>query len=93
MGGTREWILKHSSLKQNIDLNYYDNELNDTQIWPVTLEGQIVRLVDEIAQRTHDTDDALRTNRISIEELVKQEVVKEAIIANDLKNKDLIDGF
>jgi len=93
MWETRDGILKHSSLKPDIDLNYYDCELDDKVQWPLTLEGQIVRLVDEIAQRTHDTDDGLRTNRININELVKQKIVKEAIAANKLDSKDLIEGF
>lgn len=93
MWETRDGILKHSSLKPKIKLSYYDCELEDKLNWPITLEGQIVRLVDEIAQRTHDTDDALRTNRISIRELVKQDIVTEAIIANGLEIQDLVSGF
>ena len=93
MWETRDGILKHSSLKTDMDLNYFDCDLDDALQWPATLEGQIVRLVDEIAQRTHDTDDALRTNRIDISELVKQEVVKDAIVANNLSSDDLIASF
>lgn len=93
MWETRDGILKHSSLKNDIDLNYYDFELDSKLPFPITLEGQIVRLVDEIAQRTHDTDDALRTNRIDISELVEQKVVKDAIAANNLNSKDLVSGF
>jgi len=93
MWETRDGILKHSSLKNDMDLKYYDQDLDDELEWPVTLEGQIVRLVDEIAQRTHDTDDALRTNRVDISELVKQNVVKDAILANKLNSNDLISEF
>ncbi len=93
MWETRDGILKHSSLKADMDLNYYDCELDNKLQWPITLEGQIVRLVDEIAQRTHDTDDALRTNRIDISELLQQDIVKEAIVANDLNSEDLIKSF
>jgi len=93
MWETRDGILKHSSLKDDIDLNCYDSQLKDTPKWPVTLEGQIVRIVDEIAQRTHDTDDALRTNRINIGDIVKEEIVKEAIDANKLNGKDLVSSF
>ena len=93
MWETRDGILKHSSLKDDIDLNCYDSQLKATPKWPVTLEGQIVRLVDEIAQRTHDTDDALRTNRVNIGDLVKEKIVKEAIDANKLNGKDLVSSF
>lgn len=93
MWETRDGILKHTSVKPYMDLNYYDCDLDDKQQWPLTLEGQIVRLVDEIAQRTHDTDDGLRTNRIDIKALVKQEIVKEAIATNKIDSEDLIEGF
>jgi dGTPase len=93
MWETRDGILKHTSIKDEMDLSYYDSQLDYKRKWPLTLEGQIVKLVDEIAQRTHDTDDGLRTNRINIYELVKQEIVKEAIAANKLDCEDLIKGF
>jgi len=93
MQETRDGILKHSGLKKEIDLKFYDSKLNDTVDWPNTLEGQIVRLVDEIAQRTHDTDDALRTNRIAIEDLVKQEIVLNSLSIANLNPMDLIDEY
>lgn len=93
MWETRDGILKHSSIKPYMDLNYYDCELDDKQQWPVTLEGQIVRIVDEIAQRTHDTDDGLRTNRIDVNNLVKQDIVKEALEENSLSADDILDNF
>lgn len=39
--------------------------------FPTTLEGQIVNIADEIAQRGHDLDDALASNNITINELIK----------------------
>jgi len=94
MWETRDGILKHSGLKpKEMNLNYYDSQLDDEKDWPITLEGQIVRLVDEIAQRTHDTDDALRTNRVNIAELVKKDIVKGAIAANHLKTNELVKSF
>lgn len=93
MWETRDGILKHSGLKDWMNLKNFDNELDDTPAWPRTLEGQIVSLVDEIAQRTHDTEDALRTKRIDINELVGQEIVKEALKANNLKPEELIYNF
>jgi len=76
MWEVRDGILKHSSLKTYMDLKYHDPDLDEQKNFPSTLEGQIVRIVDEIAQRTHDTDDGLRTNRINIEELLDVEIVK-----------------
>jgi len=55
---------------------FYPNELysdfnigiaKDNQI-PFTLEGQVVKLADEIAQRGHDIDDTLTSGLIKIEE-------------------------
>lgn len=36
---------------------------------PCTLEGQVVKAADEIAQRSHDLEDAFAAKRLSIEEL------------------------
>jgi dGTPase len=88
---TRDGILKHSSLKRGkIDLKYYDLELNDEVDFPITMEGQIVSIVDEIAQRTHDTDDGLRTGRINIKDLLDQKIICDAIKVNKHKKIDLI---
>uniref|UniRef100_UPI0006CFC0C4 HD domain-containing protein n=1 Tax=Clostridium sp. NkU-1 TaxID=1095009 RepID=UPI0006CFC0C4 len=38
---------------------------------PCTLEGQVVKVADEIAQRSHDLEDAFAAKRLSIEELKK----------------------
>lgn len=37
--------------------------------FPTTLEGQVVAIADEIAQRSHDIDDALRSDLISFRDL------------------------
>ncbi len=42
--------------------------LNSESI-PCTLEGQVVRVADEIAQRSHDLEDAFSAKRLSVEEL------------------------
>lgn len=93
MWETRDGILKHSKIKSYMDMDYYDCELDNDKKWPLTLEGQVVRIVDEIAQRTHDTDDGLRTNRIDINELLKQDIIKDAIKANNLNAQDILEGF
>lgn len=79
MWETRDGILKHTGLRENIDLSYYDDELSVEPDFPLTLEGQVVRLVDEIAQRTHDTDDGIRSNRIAFRELLEQPLIKEIL--------------
>ena len=69
-----EGILKHTKTKRNgstwqIKRFIQDeNFLNNTMDVPysVTLEGQIVNVSDEIAQRQHDIDDGLKDNALNI---------------------------
>lgn len=43
-----------------------------------TLEGQVVAIADEIAQRSHDLDDALKSYKITIAELKKYTSIRNA---------------
>lgn len=70
-----EGILKHTSLKKEIDLaDFIDkdfiDDLSPELSYCTTLEGQVVLLADEIAQRGHDIDDALTSGLISCDELL-----------------------
>jgi dGTPase len=69
---TREGILKHTSL---IDKDYkervFDTTLDISTLHPEVdtpcfLEGQVVALCDEIAQVTHDLEDAFRAKMMSV---------------------------
>lgn len=74
-----EGVLKHTKMKKEIDINdflkqpyldrisFSDNPENEVC---ATLEGQVVAIADEIAQRGHDVDDALTSKVISIEEFI-----------------------
>lgn len=66
--------------KENCQQNCFElneilpNDFDVTMLHPdkayiSTLEGQIVRIADEIAQRSHDLDDAIMSGSLSIEEL------------------------
>ncbi|SHH44168.1 deoxyguanosinetriphosphate triphosphohydrolase family protein [Clostridium intestinale] len=61
--------------------------------FPTTLEGQIVNIADEIAQRGHDLDDALASKHIDLEELSdicninKMQRIKELI--EKVKNEEV----
>jgi dGTPase len=46
-----------------------ENDLHLNQKFPSTLEGQIVMIADEIAQRGHDLDDAISSDKLRIEDL------------------------
>ncbi|MGC4020381.1 MAG: dNTP triphosphohydrolase [Muricomes sp.] len=72
-----EGVLKHTRLKPNkIDLKdflskeYLENiNVNNNEIQVCSsLEGQVVFIADEIAQRGHDVDDALTSGVMTIEE-------------------------
>lgn len=94
MWETRDGILKHTELNPEIDMKYYDDELEADPAFPLTLEGQVVRLVDEIAQRTHDTDDGLSSGRISFRKFITQPLIKEVLaFANEYKSKELVELY
>jgi len=94
MWETRDGILKHTGLRPDIDLKYYDDELEKEPYFPLTLEGQVVRLVDEIAQRTHDTDDGIRSGRMSFRELLEQPFIIEILeFAGKYGREELRDLF
>lgn len=69
---SREGILKHCSLKNaqvlgDVGLRFIDK----TQ---PSLEAQLTNLADEIAYNSHDVDDGLRSNLITIEQLREVEL-------------------
>jgi len=64
---TREGILKHCSVKNAAELGAVGERfLNGQQ---PGLEAQLTNLADEIAYNSHDVDDGLRAELISIEQL------------------------
>ena len=78
----REGILKHTSLKQDgVPVLYpgtnFDNiDLNKPSF---TLEGQVVALADEIAQCTHDLEDAVRSKIITPDAIANDPFIKEIV--------------
>ena len=75
-----EGVLKHTRIKPSeIKLEDFLREeyiqkisidLNSEMQTCSTLEGQVVGIADEIAQRGHDVDDALTSGVMSIDEFV-----------------------
>jgi len=51
-----------SKYENIIKYDYFDKESKPLYDFPITLEGEIVKISDEIAQREHDLDDSLRDN-------------------------------
>lgn len=89
---TLEGMLKHTSLKKDmynlskfIQGDRINEELRFDSDVCSTLEGQVVAIADEIAQRGHDLDDALSSSSITLNELKdylslrKTERVKEIL--------------
>jgi dGTPase len=64
---TREGILKHCSAKNAADLGELGARFLNRQ--QPGLEAQLTNLADEIAYNSHDVDDGLRAELISIEDL------------------------
>ena len=82
-----EGILKHTKVKRtgqtkswDIDRFISNPSLKDRLYLPddhsVTLEGQIVAIADEIAQRQHDIDDGLRNKILKMENTVYKDIIE-----------------
>lgn len=76
-----EGVLKHTKLKEDIKirdflsdeyLRYINTDYDHESMYsPIaTLEGQVVAIADEIAQRGHDVDDALTSGVMTDDELL-----------------------
>ena len=75
----REGILKHTRLRRN-DLKFPDFELEGLFYeldHATTLEGQIVAVSDEIAQRTHDLEDGLRAGYVTLDNVRTVPLIKQ----------------
>lgn len=103
---TLEGMLKHTKLKRDRFslcqfIDYEESDLYFEKDFCSTLEGQVVAIADEIAQRGHDLDDALSSGAISVESFKKyltlkkmarlSEVVEKAIKSIDEAGRKLVD--
>ena len=69
----------HTKKKEGLDIKEFsDGYLTEAGNTAFTLEGQIVAVADEIAQRSHDIDDAFASHLISPEELLQYLELKKA---------------
>lgn len=88
---TLEGIIKHTKLEKDEfkleqftnDISAYDH-LHFEQDFCSTLEGQVVAIADEIAQRGHDLDDALSSGSMQFEDFQKYLTVKKMKELSDL---------
>ncbi|MFQ5674257.1 MAG: dGTP triphosphohydrolase [bacterium] len=75
----REGILKHTRLKRG-QFNYPDfffDGLHFELDSATTLEGQVVAICDEIAQRTHDLEDGIRADLVEIKRVRELALVQQ----------------
>jgi dGTPase len=74
----REGILKHTRLKRG-QFQYPSFEVTALAFEvdvATTLEGQVVAIADEVAQRTHDLEDGLRAGLVEAEEVRQLEIIR-----------------
>ena len=77
-GPVREGILKHTRLNRH-QIQYPDwrsDHLFMESDMSVTLEGQVVAICDEIAQRTHDLEDGIRAGHVSVADMRRVELIR-----------------
>lgn len=74
----REGILKHTRLNRHVIHypNWQDEAFQMDLPYSTTLEGQVVAICDEIAQRTHDLEDGLRANFVTVEDIRKLPIIQ-----------------
>lgn len=71
-----EGLFKHTGQKKDVEISEFadDKELIEylhlEKSHSITVEGQIVAIADEIAQRSHDIDDAFASNLLSFDEFL-----------------------
>lgn len=87
-----EGILKHTKTDTEYDIDEFliNGEKKYLYLeyeFATTLEGQIVAIADEIAQRSHDLDDALASNHINIDELIKYCSISKMIEIKSILDK------
>lgn len=74
----REGILKHTRLKRGY-IRYPDfvyQGLHYEYEHALTLEGQVVSMADEVAQRTHDLEDGVRAHLVDIDKIRTLDIVR-----------------
>lgn len=93
-----EGVLKHTKLKKDIRIEdfvspeylekIYIDENEERQ--PIaSLEGQVVAIADEIAQRGHDVDDALTSGVMTVSEFIDRLKIDKCDELRELIEKEI----
>lgn len=91
----REGMLKHTRLKRGqiqYDVFHYDGLRFEVDM-ATTLEGQVVALSDEIAQRTHDLEDGIRAGIADINKVRALKIIKKVEQRLHLTHADAADDY
>ncbi len=91
----REGILKHTRLlrDQYSYPDFYFDGLHFEQDMASTLEGQLVAICDEIAQRTHDLEDGVRAGLAELEQVIELDIIREVEKKFNLQDLFLKDRY
>lgn len=93
----REGILKHTRLRRGqVDYpDFYYEGLAFERDMATTLEGQIVAISDEIAQRTHDLEDGIRAGLVELRAVANITLVKQLVehLGLDMARTDLYELY
>ncbi|NOZ63270.1 MAG: dNTP triphosphohydrolase [Calditrichaeota bacterium] len=84
----REGILKHTRLLRE-EYQYPDFQYEGLYFeldHAMTLEGQVVAICDEIAQRTHDLEDGIRAGLVELEQVRKIAIMRKIEDSLNLKS-------
>jgi len=84
----REGILKHTRLFRD-RFHYPDFDyqgLHFEHDMATTLEGQVVAVCDEIAQRTHDLEDGIRAGLVELEQVRQLELIRQVETSRKIRS-------
>lgn len=93
----REGIIKHTKLRDssgeiyNYPLNNYDDMNLDLPSF--TFEGQVVALSDEIAQYTHDLEDGVRSQIISVDDILRFDIIQDILAKRGINAANYKDTY
>ena len=86
----KEWKLERFITEHKSEFSKFLIKLTKEYKYPATLEGQVVRIADEVAQRQHDLDDGLRdtTLKLNVEDVMKNIINIIGDIQNEMKEEN-----
>jgi dGTPase len=87
----KEWKLERFITEHKSEFSKFLIKLAKEYKYPATLEGQVVCIADEVAQRQHDLDDGLRdtTLNLKVEDVMRDIIRTIKEILNETKEEDI----